>query len=208
MDSGFNYADTDVEWFQTIDLSDLAGIPTSNGANQETTSWAFFGDVSFPLSDTFEITGGLRFTSEERTWAGATFVGTFANLAEALASGAPRLSQLPIPVTDPGAGGPLDFPTKQTEDNVDFKVVLKYTPTDDAMYYFRISEAFRSGGFSSAVIFAQDALEPYKPEDLLAYEAGLKISFADKRVRLDASAFFLRLRGFSSDVCTRQRGQC
>lgn len=195
---GVNYAGTDVEWFQTIDLSDLAGIPTSNGANQETTSWAVFGDISFPLSDNLELTGGIRFTSEERTWAGATFVGTFANLAEALGSGAPRLSQLPIPATDPGSGGPLDFPTKQTEDNVDFKVVLKYTPTDNAMYYFRISEAFRSGGFSSAVIFAQDALEPYKPEDLLAYEAGLKISLADNRVRLDASAFFYDFEGFQA----------
>lgn len=196
--AGFNYANTEVEWFQTIDLSDLAGIPTSNGADQETESWALFGHVTLPLSDSFELIGGLRFTSEERTWAGATFVGTFRNLPEAFASGAPILSQLPIPTGAPGAGGPLDFPTKQDEDNVDFQLVLKYTPSDDATYYLRVSEAFRSGGFSSAVIFAQDALEPYQPEDLLAYEAGLKVSFADKRVRLDASAFYYDFEGFQA----------
>lgn len=196
--AGYNYADTDVEWFQTIDLTDLAGIPTSNGANQNTTSWAFFGDVTFPLSDKLELTGGIRFTNEERDWAGATFIGTFNNLTEAFASGAPILSQLPIPAGAPGAGGPLDFPNNQVEENVDFKVVLKYTPSDDAMYYIRISEAFRSGGFSSAVIFAQDALEPYEPENLLAYEAGLKVSFADKQIRFDASVFFYDFEGFQA----------
>jgi iron complex outermembrane receptor protein len=66
------------------------------------------------------------------------------------------------------------------------------------MYYLRVSEAFRSGGFSSAVIFAQDALEPYKPEDLLAFEVGMKVAFADKRVRLDASAFFYDFEGFQA----------
>jgi iron complex outermembrane receptor protein len=66
------------------------------------------------------------------------------------------------------------------------------------MYYLRVSEAFRSGGFSSAVIFSQDALEPYEPEDLLAYEVGLKISTADNRLRFDTSAFFYDFEGFQA----------
>ena len=196
--AGLSYANTDVEWFQTIDLSDLAGIPTSNGANQETESFAFFGHLTIPMSEKFELIAGIRFTNEERNWTGATFVGTFNNLAEALASGAPRLSQLPIPPGSPGAGGPLDFPTVKEEDNTDFQLVLKYTPSENSMYYLRVSEAFRSGGFSSAVIFSQDALEPYEPEDLLAYEVGLKISTADNRLRFDSSAFYYDFEGFQA----------
>jgi iron complex outermembrane receptor protein len=195
---GFNYASTEVEWFQTIDLTAIAGIPTSNGADQETESWAFFGHVTVPIADKFEFIGGLRFTNEERDWIGATFVGTFTSLDQAFASGAPTLSILPIPAGAPGAGGPLDFPNSQEEQNVDFQAVLKYTATDSAMYYLRVSEAFRSGGFSSAVIFSQEALEPYQPEDLLAYEAGLKLAFADNRARLDASAFYYDFKGFQA----------
>jgi iron complex outermembrane recepter protein len=195
---GFNYANTEVEWFQTIDLTAIAGIPTSNGADQETESWAFFGHLTVPISEKLEFIGGLRFTDEERDWTGATFVGTFTSLDEAFASGAPTLSILPIPAGAPGAGGPLDFPNSKSEENVDFQAVLKYTPTDSAMYYLRISEAFRSGGFSSAVIFSQEALEPYEPEDLLAYEAGFKLSFADNRARLDASAFYYDFKGFQA----------
>ena len=195
---GVNYAKTDIDWFQTINLTQLAGIPTSNGAEQSTEAWAAFGQLTVPLGEMWELTGGLRYTEEERDWRGATFIGTFANLDEAYASGAPRLSQLPLPDGDPGQGGPLDFPTTVKKDKVDYQAVLKFKPNDDSMYYLSVSEAFRSGGYSSAVIFSQDALEPYGPETLTAYEIGLKLSLADNRVRLNAAAFFYDYADFQA----------
>ena len=195
---GGNYANTEVDWFQTINLTDLAGIPTSNGANQETESWAVFGQVDYRINEQWEVIGGLRYTIEERDWIGATFVGDFATLEEAYASGAPRLSQLPIPPGSPGAGGPLDFPTSLEEKNLDYQAVLKYSPSDAGHFYAKVSEAFRSGGYSSAVLFSQEALEPYDPEELLAYEVGAKFALADNRVRLEASAFFYDFEGFQA----------
>jgi iron complex outermembrane receptor protein len=194
---GANYAKTDIDWFQTIDLSDLA-IPTSNGAEQSTEAWALFGQLTIPITDRFEFVGGLRYTDESRDWTGATFVGTFPNLAAAYASGAPRLSQLPLPSGAPGQGGPLDFPTTVEKDKVDYQAVLKFRPNDDSMYYVSVSEAFRSGGYSSAVLFSQEALEPYGPETLTAYEAGLKLSLADGRVRFNAAAFFYDYEDFQA----------
>ena len=79
---GANYGKTDIDWFQTIDLTALA-IPTSNGAVQSTEAWAVFGNLTIPLSETFDFVAGLRFTNETRDWTGATFVGTFGNLDEA-----------------------------------------------------------------------------------------------------------------------------
>ena len=195
---GMNYAKTDVDWFQTIDLSAIA-IPTSNGATQSTESWAVFGQVTFPIAEKWELIGGLRYTDETRDWTGATFVGTFKNLKEAYASGAPRLSQLPLPATDPNAGGPLDFPTSVSKNKLDFQAVVKYKPTEDAMLYASVSEAFRSGGYSSAVIFSQSALEPYEAEVLTAYEIGAKLSLADNRVRLNGAAFFYDFQGLQAN---------
>ncbi len=194
---GGNYGDTKINWFQTIDLSDLA-IPTSNGADQTTETWALFGHVVVPLSEKFELEGGVRFSNEKRTWTGATFIGTFENLGSAFASGAPTLSILPIPVGDPGQGGPLDFNNSIEEEEVDFQASLKFKPNEDTMFYLRISEAFRSGGFSSAVIFSQEALQPFDSENLLAYEGGFKLSLADTRVRFNGSAFFYDFEGFQA----------
>ena len=194
---GVNYGKTDVDWFQTIDLSALA-IPTSNGATQSTRSAALFGQLTIPFAEKFEFTGGLRYTDEKRDWTGATFVGTFTNLAAAYASRAPRLSQLPIPVGTPGAGGPLDFPTSLSKKKTDFEAVLKYHATEHAMLYASVSEAFRSGGYSSAVIFSQAALAPYDAETLRAYEVGAKLASSDSRLRFNTSAFFYDYKGFQA----------
>ena len=97
---GANYAKTDIDWFQTINLTQLAGIPTSNGATQSTEAWAVFGQLTIPLGDKFEFLGGLRYTTRRAT--GRRDVHRHVrNLDEAYASGAPRLSQPPIPVGDP-----------------------------------------------------------------------------------------------------------
>ena len=66
------------------------------------------------------------------------------------------------------------------------------------MYYASISEAFRSGGYSSAVIFSQAALEPYDPETLRSYEIGMKLSLAENRVRFNTSAFFYDYEDFQA----------
>jgi iron complex outermembrane receptor protein len=66
------------------------------------------------------------------------------------------------------------------------------------MFYASVSEAFRSGGYSSAVLFSQEALEPYGPETLRAYEVGAKLSFLDDTVRFNTSAFFYDFKDFQA----------
>ena len=195
---GADYAHTTVNWFQTIDLTQLAGIPTSNGADQTTQASAVFGQITYPFLQKFELTGGLRYTDEKREWNGATFVGTFPNLAAAFASGAPILSQLPLPASDPRKGGPQDFPNSLDEKKVDYQAGFKYKPNDNSMYYISTSRAFRSGGFSSAVLFSQDAIAPYGPETLTAYEIGAKLTFPAARLRFNTSGFFYDFKGFQA----------
>ena len=171
--------------------------PDQQRREQSTEAWAVFGQFTIPLGTSWN-SGWAALHRGERDWRGATFIGKFANLDEAYASGAPRLSQLPIPVGDPGHGGPLDFPTSLSKDKVDYQATLKFKPNDDSMYYLSVSEAFRSGGYSSAVIFSQEALAPYGPETLTSIEGGLKLSLADNRVRFNAAAFYYMYKDFQA----------
>lgn len=199
---GAYYFESSVDWFQTIDLTDALGLDTSNGAEQETSSWAAFGQVSIPFADDFELEAGLRFTNENREWVGGSFIGTYENLADAFANGGAPLSALPIPVggTLEGfqPGDPQDFDNTIEEDNIDFRVALKYHFGDDGLIFGSISEGFRSGGVPSAVIFSQAGLEPFDIESVLAYEAGLKWSLFDRRAELNASAFFYDYEGYQA----------
>lgn len=195
---GGDYAHTQVNWFQTIDLSQLAGIPTSNGANQSTRAAAAFGQLIYSFNKQWEGTLGLRYTNERREWQGATFVGTFGDLGSAFASGAPVLSQIPVPVGNPNYGTALAYPDSMTDSKVDYQAILKYKPMDDMMFYASTARAFRSGGYSSAVIFSQDALAPYGPETLTSYEVGMKLTLPEAHLRFDTSAFYYDFKDFQA----------
>jgi iron complex outermembrane recepter protein len=196
--AGADFAHTLVNWFQTIDLTQLIDLPSSNGANQSTRTAAAFGQLIYSFNEEWEVTGGLRYTNERRAWQGATFVGTFPNLASAFASGAPILSEIPVPVTSSYYGTPLAYPDTMTDSKIDYQAVLKYKPTDNMMYYISTARAFRSGGYSSAVIFSQDALAPYGPETLTSYEAGMKLTLPEAHLRFDTSAFFYDFQNFQA----------
>ncbi len=196
--AGADYAHTIVNWFQTIDLTDLLGFPTSNGANQTTRAAAVFGQLIYSFNKQWEVTGGLRYTNERREWQGATVVGNFSSLSQAFAADAPVLSEIPVPVTSQYYGTSLAYPDTMTASKVDYQAVLKYKPTDNMMYYISTARAFRSGGYSSAVIFSQDALAPYQPETLTSYETGLKLTFPEAHLRFDTSAFFYDFQNFQA----------
>src|SRR5258708_10238897 len=183
---GADYAHTTVNWFQTLDLTDLLKLQTSNGANQTTEATAVFGQSTYAFTKQFEVRGGVRYTDEKRKWMGGTFVGAFGDLASAYVNGAPYLSAIPLPSTDPNKGGPLDFPDSLAEHRVDFSAVFRYKPTDDIMAYVSTGRAFRSGGYSSAVIFSQNAMAPYGAETLTSYEAGFKMTAPELRGVVDA----------------------
>src|SRR5690606_34112309 len=45
----------------------VPGLAQADRYAQESESWALFGNVSYKLTDKLELTGGLRFTSEDKT---------------------------------------------------------------------------------------------------------------------------------------------
>ena len=65
------------------------------------------------------------------------------------------------------------------------KIALEYTPSDNVLVYASIQKGFKSGGFNT-VFTAQ----PFEPEEIIAYEAGAKITALDQRLRVASSLFY------------------
>jgi iron complex outermembrane receptor protein len=85
--------------------------------------------------------------------------------------------------------------------HLDWRVALQWKPVDRTLLYGSATTAFRSANMNNQFIFgsvtagsALDSLQPVKPENLTAYEAGLKSDFFDRRVRLDAAVFYYDIR--------------
>ena len=196
---GAYYSYDRVQFAQQIDLSDSIGFPTSNFADQRTRSQAVFATVTVPLIPKVDVVGGIRYTHESRSWHGGSFIGSFDNIDQAYASGAPVLSALPLPAGDPRIGGPFDFPDRVHANKVNFKAQLEYRPIANWLFYGGVSNGFRSGGFSSAIIFSQDAMKPYKPETLTDYEVGSKLRLLDGKLQFNNAAFYYNYKGYQAN---------
>ncbi|MBW7959703.1 MAG: TonB-dependent receptor, partial [Candidatus Promineofilum sp.] len=65
------------------------------------------------------------------------------------------------------------------------KFQVAYKPRPELMFYASASKGFKSGGFDIG-----STAPAFKPETLWAYEGGMKGTFADGRVRINAAGFY------------------
>jgi iron complex outermembrane receptor protein len=75
----------------------------------------------------------------------------------------------------------------RSDDDVTFRVNLDYNLTDDVLVYGNVTSGYRSGGFNLA-FFSRTA--QYDPEQLTAYELGLKGQYFDSTLQANASIYY------------------
>ena len=126
-------------------------------------SYALFGQASFSATDKLSLTFGLRYSLDEKE------------------------------VSIDQVVQPLGFPIQQAaEDDWDAlspKVGFEAQLSPDHLLYGSISWGFKSGGFNG-IVQGFDSLDPFDPEEIIAYELGFKSDWLDNRLRLNAAAFF------------------
>jgi iron complex outermembrane receptor protein len=152
-----------------------AGFTINQFYIDKTNSYALFGQASYDLTDKLTVTGGVRYTADNKS-----FFQT--NHTTAGSS-----------VTDPGPAQILLIPptTVPTKDRVfTGRVAVDYKLTRDAMVYASASRGFRSGGVTGGELFSPLNLVPYKPEFVNAFEVGTKTSWFDRRLTVNLSAFY------------------
>ena len=187
----------------------------------DTESLAAYGQISFAVTDQLRLTGGIRFTRDEKNFAFAN-----ANAVLPLVGGVPQGTAITLATGNiPDAafgtrGGATNctfttFPppragfqclaanttvlTGATYDTAVFerttwRVAADYQVTDDNLLYASVSTGFRSGGFNSGQ--GPAALQPtFAPETVTAFEIGSKNRFAGNTLQFNVAAFYNRYRG-------------
>jgi iron complex outermembrane receptor protein len=83
-----------------------------------------------------------------------------------------------------------------------WRFALNHEFNDEILAYVSDSKGFRSGGFN-----VSDSTNPaFRPEYLNSYEAGLKSTLLERRLRLNASAFYYDYRGIQLSAFNPQGG--
>jgi iron complex outermembrane receptor protein len=146
----------------------------------ETTSKALYVNATYALTDTVNLSGGLRYTEEEKTYSRTT--STFSSNALFGANPAFAFSGL-----------------NESWDNVSPMVSLDWKPSDTIMAYVRYSKGFKSGGFNGRANNPGEQA-PYNPEEVTSLEAGVKSTFLERRVLANFTVFHNDYQDFQARV--------
>jgi iron complex outermembrane receptor protein len=192
----FLLEDTDREEQFRIDANTTATGQVTVGneytrTQNETTSYALYGQGNWHINDAWTLTFGGRWTRDERDYT-ATAVNCGLDEADRAAAGFPN-----FPPCE-GVGGSLGiiaevFEVSTNDSWSDFSPMasVQFRPNDNIMYYGTISTGYKSGGFAGSQGVESAATNPVNPEDVINYEAGFKGDFLDNTLRLNASLFYM-----------------
>jgi outer membrane receptor protein involved in Fe transport len=144
-------------------------------AQSEFDDLALFGELTYHITEQWQVTGGFRAFSQD--YDNATQAGVMLDV-----------SVFPWQSDTFGAIGANE--EDSDEDDVLYKANTSYDLTDDMMAYATYSEGFRRGGANGVPPGADDSLRSYAPDETTNYEIGLKGSLSD-RITYTAAIYYI-----------------
>jgi iron complex outermembrane recepter protein len=156
----------------------------------DTKTWAAFADASYSITDTFNVSLGGRYTSDQRE--AAIFKRTYLGLTGSPTLGNPAAIGLPAN-TDMSKDDLNRTDTKFTP-----KVGLGWKIAPEQNLYATYAEGFKGGFFDPRMDLGGNpnsttSIEKRKgvePEEVKTVEVGLKSAFNNGRIQTNAAVFF------------------
>ncbi|WP_157218578.1 TonB-dependent receptor [Flavisphingomonas formosensis] len=165
--------------------SDAISIP-------QTHSYAAFGQAAWHISDALTLSGGLRFTHEEKKgyYSQFTVDGVdLSTLPAALALAAQGIRN--------NFNREVAYTTRVKDDSLSGQATLSYTIAPDLLAYATYSRGAKSGGLNLTALL-DIANAKVKPEKVDNYEIGLKSQFLERKVTLNLAAFQTNVRDYQT----------
>lgn len=144
-------------------------------------TFAIFGQATWHFSEKWHLTGGLRWTDEQRE--AELFSETFSTAP--LAPNAALLNSVSTPI---------DTTLNRSSDNVDWLAKLAYDIDDNSMVYVSASTGSKSGNFNGVNGTPEE--REFDDEDTTSYELGLKSTLLDSTLRFNSAAFYTEVKDF------------
>lgn len=157
------------------------GYASWRDIDNTTTSYAVYAQVDWELTDRLTGIVGARYTDESKEVdLRPTSYGGLTN-ADLVAAGV--ATQLDTSLVTPKLG-------------------LSFQATDDVLLYASATRGFKAGGWNSQTAYRPQEFQPMEPEKTWSYESGVKAELFDRRLRLNATAFFADTEGLQLSYTT------
>jgi iron complex outermembrane receptor protein len=126
-------------------------------------SYAAFGQVTYPLTPWFRLTGGARYTDDKKSETG--FISSEVDGVTTVTTG--------------------DFGTSKSWNSWTYTAGVEADAAANSMVYAKVSTGYKAGGFYQGA-----APDSYNPEHLKSYEIGSKNRFLGNRLEINVDAFY------------------
>lgn len=141
---------------------------------QDSTAWGLFGSLSYEFESGVKLQGGVRYNDDQRKMVAARPVDTRPGFL--------------------GFGGPVATVNTKVGDNVlTWDLAANYPLTDDVNLFARVAKGYRAPSIQARLVFGR-APSVAQSETTMSYEAGLKSTLADGKLRFNLTGFY-----FSTD---------
>ncbi|MCR9104143.1 MAG: TonB-dependent receptor [Gammaproteobacteria bacterium] len=146
----------------------------------DTTNVAIFGQSTWSITNAWQVTGGLRWTDEEKNADLFTEINSTAP-SQAL-TGQSFLSSISTPI---------DESFTRSTDDINWLITTSYDALDDTMLYATVATGSKSGGFNTVNGTAEE--REFEDEETISYEAGIKSTLLESRLRINAAIFYTEI---------------
>jgi iron complex outermembrane receptor protein len=142
----------------------------------DSSTYAAFGQLTYPFTDHFSLTAGLRYSQDDKD---AHQVALNNNPAD------------PTPGIPLFPGQPYDIKADDSWDATTGKLGLDFRTGSGQLVYASVSKGFKSGIFPSQNNVVQSVGEATPPEENWAYEVGAKTQWLADTLRVNLALFYM-----------------
>jgi outer membrane receptor protein involved in Fe transport len=189
--AGAYFQDNRIDSRVRLDL-DLAEVGTPAAGSRDNTfvqdsrTLSTFGQGSWRLRDDLILTGGLRFTNENKDVLKRQVIADIG-------------TDVPNPGLEPffrvALGSlPHTLVRSRSESNVSSEAGLEFDASEGILLYGSIAQGFKGGGFDEVNVSGNPDTFEFEEESVLAFEAGAKTTFPNPGVVLNAAVFVSKFK--------------
>lgn len=156
----------------SFNVTSIDGFFGATTVFHENTTWAVFGQGSYELSDKLTITGGLRYTDDEKS----------------LIVGEQNVDGFALVI---GAASVQDYdPINVDDGQVGYELSANYKLDENSSLFARYANGFRAQSIQGRDVAFEGAPSVAEAETINSVEFGFKSDLLDNSLRLNAAVFY------------------
>lgn len=185
----------------------LNNLTAANDIVLKNSSAALFGKFNWKVTDRLTVSPGIRFNYDEKSGSYSSVVtGTASDGTRQLVLYTGPYSTDPWIADQRGVRAPIFYAPRLAKSNVSYDLNVSYQLEDNILAYATYAKAYKSGGINLNGIPTDAnnvpimAAATIKPEDVNAWETGVKTQWWDNRATLNVTGFWTEIKNYQANV--------